>query len=620
MSQSIHERFELHTRIQTDLLGEVWRAIARDPPGPARVRILCGSGLSEPPIRDLTFELAQRAARVRHPSLPDPIHADIDAESGAVYLATVWPDGETLGARLRREGRISFAEGVRLAHEVAAVLEAAWHSERLVHAHLTIDRIHLWPEGRVGVLELGTTVVEALARTERTEWLLRLLRASPHYVAPELVRGGSLVDVRTDIYALGAILYQVWTGRLPFGESPAAEALDKHLMGFLDDPCELNPDLPLAAGWMLERWMSRNPDRRPAAWSAVREDLESVMRDRPPGGDRLPAEASVIRRGARRDPLLARQLKRPATFARRSRRRLRSPSGGRNITLPSTPPCSAPSSIARSGGNDFARVVMIALLLLGGVVWLMRDHLREIVQPAPAPHVTTPSDQPPVRDTTSALQEPSVPVPPPITLEDILEMRPLVSRRAPSTPSFSNETHVASTSPVRSPRNDNHNGENHLPDAFTSDPRFQQAAQMFNESLRLFRQYQQVSQPALLDRVEDLAEEAARLFEEVAENFPQDRRIRKYAEQCYGMVRYARQTRLSDGHLRSRDRTRPTRSPHRAPLPAPPSSVAPPASPSGASAPAVGPSARPRTLALAPDWNAPLRVDAGVAEELIEMI
>ncbi|MCX7818024.1 MAG: hypothetical protein N2652_02265 [Kiritimatiellae bacterium] len=615
MSPALRERFELRSRILTDALGEVWHALAHDPPGPVRVRLLNGSGLTTPEVRGALLECARRAARVRSPGLPEPIAADLDPESGAVYLATTWPDGETLGARLRREGRLSFAEGIRVAREVASALETTWRAERLPHAHLTADRIHLWPEGRAGVLELGATAVEELARAGLTGTMLRLLRAAPHFVAPELVRGGANLDARTDIYSLGAVLYYTWTGRLPFGDSPAPEALDKHLMGFLDDPCELNPDLPLAAGWMLERWMSRSPDRRPPEWSAALADLEAVAQQRPPGGERLPAGASVIRRGARRDPELAQRLNRPA--ARLPRRPLRTTSGSNGtakVTLPAPPP-SGPVPVARSGGGDFARIMTIALLLVAAAAWFARDHLRALFQGPPT--VARPVAPPVVRPAAPSA-EPAPAQTPSVTLEEILGLRP-VALPPPVPPSPRNHTNAIATEPPPAPAEENPAA----PDPLMAHPAFHRAAQMFNESLQLFGQYRQTARPEILDRVEQLAEEAARMFEEVQRTFPADRRLRRYVEQCYGMVRYARQTRLSDGHLNGGDR-RPRRghpTPPRAPLPAPPSSVAPtPPRLSPAQPPSDAPPSRPREPALAPDWNAPLRIGAGLARELSDIL
>lgn len=620
MSPALREQFELRTRVQTDALGDVWQAIALDPPGPVRLRVLSAPGLCDPHLCGALLELARRATSIHHPGLPDPVAAGLDAESGAVWLATTWPDGDPLGARLRRDGRMSFAEGLRIAREVAVALDAAWCSERLAHAHLTADRIHLWPEGRVGVLDLGVTAVEVLARAEQSDLLLRLLRAAPHYVAPELARGSAAVDARTDIYSLGAILYHAWTGRLPFGNSPSAEVLDKHLMGFLDDPCELDSELPPEAGWMLERWMSRAPERRPAGWSEALADLDAVAQGRPPGGERLPAGASVIRRGARRDPALAQKLKRPATFARWSRRPLRPGGGTPKVTLPAAAPSSGPVPVARPVSNDnaLARILSIAVLLIAGGAWLARDHLRHLfssppsLRPAPPPaspgrpaHVPPPPSSAPV-------------APPSITLEEILGMRPVVTQPLRSTAPQPTDP-AAGVAPVA----ETNGVENHGTDAVASHPLFQKAAGMFNESLQLFREYQQTSRPALLDRVEVLAEEAAHMFEELQRSFPQDRRLRKFAEQSYGMVRYARQRRLSDGHLNGGDPSRSARPSPRPALPAPPSSVAPPPRPDGAATPAPAPAPpappRPRELALAPDWNAPLRIGAGLAQELTQI-
>jgi len=603
--------YELREKVATDHLGEIWLALRKDPAGLVRVRIVTFQALNELSVRPRFVDGMTRAFRVRHPGLAAGVEAGVHEERA--FGVVEWPDGLTLGTRLRRESRLTQSESLKIAGEVAVALEAGWTSGGLWHGQLTPEGIHLWPEGRVSVLDLGQTGIEPLRASGQVADFLRLLRAVPFYSAPELVRGAASVDFRADVYSLGAILYHMMTGAAPFGDRPPAEALDNHLMGFLDDPCELNRDLSRGAGWLIEKMMSRDPARRHADWASLRADLTAVRNGGDPAGQRPEAGASVIRRGAKRDPGLSAALRQPGAAGRRGGRRGAGAGGGRTpkVVVAGAPTGASATPVASSGSG--ARLAVIgALLIVGGGLgireYMKRNQItvdrprtadeiaRENAQRAAASRPVRPDAPPqgPVPGIEDIVGRPDSPPPPRPMPEQLAEIA--VDRPGPASPD-------APAAPGQK-------------DPLLEHPRFKQAAGLFNMALGLFKEFEASRNPSQLDRVASMSEEAAKLFEQCEPGFPGDRRVRKYVEQCYGLARFARQSLLSSGNLTDGRTSRPPTSP----LPAPPSSV------QGALArlpvppPATPPPAVTESLKLGPAWNGPIRVGASLVRELRDLL
>jgi serine/threonine protein kinase len=568
MSASFRERYEFRECVGTDYLGEVWLALGPDHVGPVRIRVVTQPVLCEPDIRDSVLEEVRRVFRVQDPGLLHGVECGVDDSSGQLVVVTEWADGSTLGKRLRREGRISESEALRMADEIARALGEVWHAEQVCHALLTPDSIHLWPEGRLSVLDLGVTGVRALLRAGRVADAFRLLRSQPFYTSPELARGDPSADSRADMYSLGAILYHALTGRVPFGDRPSVEALDKHLLGFLEDPADIQPGLRPATVALMEMLMARKADRRWSDWSEVRAAIAAAAA----GEWKLPTLApgdSVLRRGERRAPGLAESLKRPSKRSRRGLRPLR-PNGGNAQKAPATRAAPPNPSFFPSRTRDTSglRIFALALVIAALAVYGLRDHFRPFAQ-SPAPSQPQPRRLP---------SQPFLPISEePVNWDEIFAQATQRTSTASSRPR-NDEIRPIVEEPAQSALGSSEDAP--PPDPLLRHPSFQRAAKLFNESLKLFQQFRDAQNVSLLDQVEAMNEEAARLFEQLKTVFPEDPRPARYMEQCFRMVYYARQSKLASGAITggggSRSPSSAPRSPFRPPLPAPPSSVAPP--------------------------------------------
>lgn len=144
------------------------------------------------------------------------------------YLALQYVEGEPLGHVLRQRGRLPAAEAVSLVAALAQALEYC-HAHGVVHRDLKPDNVIITPEGRPVLIDFGSVLLEGARRLTFSGLTSEL--GTPEYMAPEQVQG-KRGDARTDVYALGTLLYEALTGRPPFAARPddtAVQVMRRHL-------------------------------------------------------------------------------------------------------------------------------------------------------------------------------------------------------------------------------------------------------------------------------------------------------------------------------------------------------------------------------------------------------
>jgi serine/threonine protein kinase len=178
-------------------------------------------------------------------------------------------EGESLGQKIERDGRMPEAESIRVIAQVAQGLHRA-HKQGMIHRDVKPDNVMVTPEGVAKLADLGLVKeVEADLNLTRTGRGL----GTPHFMAPEQFRNAKNADVRCDIYALGATLYMMVTGELPFKSNGPLDAWMKKIHNELTPPREVNPDLSERIDWAIRRAMSADPEKRPKTCREFVEDL-----------------------------------------------------------------------------------------------------------------------------------------------------------------------------------------------------------------------------------------------------------------------------------------------------------------------------------------------------------
>jgi hypothetical protein len=256
----IEDRYRLVERLGTGGMSVVWRGYDEVLARPVAVKVLSPQLAADRTFRDRLRQEALAAARLGHPHITgifDFGESPMSEHLTVPYVVMELIDGESVSARLRRQGPMPWRDAVATAAEVASALATA-HARGVVHRDITPANVRLTPAG-AKVVDFGISALVGQRDAAPDGSLL----GTPAYLAPERLAGGAVLPA-TDVYALGLLLYRCLTARLPWSAANTTEALRAHLYA---DPAPLPslPGLPTEVTDLCLRCLAKNPDDRPAA-------------------------------------------------------------------------------------------------------------------------------------------------------------------------------------------------------------------------------------------------------------------------------------------------------------------------------------------------------------------
>src|SRR5829696_1387056 len=205
---------------------------------------------------------ARTIAAAEHPHIV-PLYS-AESSGGLLYLVMRLIPGQSLEHRIA-EGKLPTAEAARIALECARALAAA-HAVGVVHRDIKPANILLDANGNATVTDFGIALVTSRPARE----LLGSTAGTPHYMSPEQSLGEH-VDGRSDVYALGVVLYEMLTGTWPFPGRNATEVIAQHISAPIPKVSEREPETPAALVRLVDRMLAKDPAGRPAAAELVKE-------------------------------------------------------------------------------------------------------------------------------------------------------------------------------------------------------------------------------------------------------------------------------------------------------------------------------------------------------------
>jgi Tol biopolymer transport system component/serine/threonine protein kinase len=205
---------------------------------------------------------AQIAASLHSPRIA--LVTDFADHEGMPYLVMEFVPGETLADLLHREGALSVGDALHIAVEVARALDAA-HQRGISHRDLKPQNVHV-DEGDIKVLDFGIARIDG----QRGLTTAGTIVGSPEYLAPERAEGSG--DIRSDIYSLGIVLYQMLTGRVPFDGGTPWTVIRRHIT---EPPPPLPYGLPPVIYPLVERCLAKRPEDR----YQTPRDLANALQD-----------------------------------------------------------------------------------------------------------------------------------------------------------------------------------------------------------------------------------------------------------------------------------------------------------------------------------------------------
>jgi len=269
--------YQITARIGAGGMGEVFRARDNRLKRDVAIKTLPANFALDQERAARFQQEAEVLASLNHPNIAG-IYELIEVE-GLKYLVLEFVDGETLAGRLER-GSLPLDEALQVSKQIAAALEAA-HELGVVHRDLKPENIKITPNGTVKLLDFGIAKREAVD-VDRTALGLTAAGAivgTVGYMAPEQIRGERVTSA-SDQFALGVILFQMLTGKAPFGGNSTAETLAAILRDKPPVLGQLNPDIPSPVQWIMDRCLAKQSCDRYTSTRDLAKDLATL-------GDRL---------------------------------------------------------------------------------------------------------------------------------------------------------------------------------------------------------------------------------------------------------------------------------------------------------------------------------------------
>ena len=251
---------------------------------------------------------AQAAGRIGSEHICEVLDLGVLADDSR-YMVMEYLDGEMLSQRIKKNGRLTPAQSIPLMAQVLDALGAA-HAAGIIHRDLKPDNIFVLHNkaGRpdfIKVLDFGVSKFSQMSGDEFNVTRAGAVVGTPYYMSPEQARGMAQVDARSDIYALGVVLYQATTGQVPFRAETFNELLFKIALELPPPPQQFVPDLDAEFSGIIQRAMAREQAHRFQSCAEFKEALLAWQAARAtPGGYAGPTGHNTMPPGMLQQPFV----------------------------------------------------------------------------------------------------------------------------------------------------------------------------------------------------------------------------------------------------------------------------------------------------------------------------
>jgi eukaryotic-like serine/threonine-protein kinase len=215
---------------------------------------------------------AQNSASLNHPNIVAVF--DTGEDAGIPYMVMEFVNGRTLKEVLIAEGRFDAATACEVVADMCSALDFS-HKHHIIHRDVKPGNVMLSDTNQVKVMDFG--IARALASGQATMTQTSAVIGTAQYLSPEQARGET-VDARSDVYAVGCVLYELLVGHPPFtGDNPVSVAY-QHVREEARPPSELNPNVPASVDAVIMKALAKNPENRYHSAGEMREDLIRAAR------------------------------------------------------------------------------------------------------------------------------------------------------------------------------------------------------------------------------------------------------------------------------------------------------------------------------------------------------
>jgi serine/threonine-protein kinase len=265
----INDRYEIIRSIGEGGMANVYLALDTILNRKVAVKILRGD-LAE----DEKFVRRFQREAISASSLTDPNIVevyDVGEDNGKYFIVMEYVEGKTLKQLIKKRGNLTLPEVIDIMMQLTSAIAHA-HENYIIHRDIKPQNVIILEDGRVKIMDFGIAVALNSGQLTQTNSVM----GTVYYIPPEQANGGA-ATIKSDIYSLGILMYELVTGHVPFkGDNPVEVAI-KHMNEPMPSICEYDPEMPQSIENIILRACAKNPMNRYESASEMHDDLETAL-------------------------------------------------------------------------------------------------------------------------------------------------------------------------------------------------------------------------------------------------------------------------------------------------------------------------------------------------------
>ncbi|MCX5658519.1 MAG: serine/threonine-protein kinase [Planctomycetota bacterium] len=269
--------YQILDRLGAGAMATVYRARQLSLDRLVAIKILPRKQTNNPQFVERFYAEGKAAAKLNHPNIVGAL--DVGKAGEFHYFVMEYVEGWTVYDDIVKKGAYSEADALRIIMQISNALDHA-QKAGFIHRDVKPKNIMITSQGVAKLADMG--LARAVSDREAAEAEAGKAYGTPYYISPEQIRGEKDVDFRADIYGLGATLYHMVTGQVPFDAPNPSAVMHKHLKAPLVPPDHINSRLSSGLCEIIEVCMAKNRDERYNTFAELTQDLEAVARGEPP--------------------------------------------------------------------------------------------------------------------------------------------------------------------------------------------------------------------------------------------------------------------------------------------------------------------------------------------------
>jgi serine/threonine protein kinase len=382
MSSQKIGRYEIRDELGRGGMATVYRAYDPNFERDVAIKILPEAFLHDPQFKVRFEREAKTIALLEHPTIV-PVY-DFGEGDGQPFIVMRYMSGGTLNDRLK-QGAMTLDETARLISRLAPALDAA-HARGIIHRDIKPGNILFDQYGNAYLSDFGIAHLGVEGVTTMTGGSAL---GTPAYMSPEQIQGDQKVDGRSDIYAMGVLVYQMLTGKTPYDAETPTKVMMMHVLQPVPQILQARPDLPIGCDGVITRAMAKNPNDRFSTAGELAEALEITARYSP-GSAATPPPVYT-------PPVVIGGTTALVPPNQAGEQTMKSPSSVATVAAPAAEPVPAQP---KSGGSRGIMIgVVVAIIVFGGLIGLFLLGNRgqgplAMLAPATISPTSTPTQEP----------------------------------------------------------------------------------------------------------------------------------------------------------------------------------------------------------------------------------